>query len=165
MCSFFFCQGQICPGNSLNLPFVPDSSFDLVYTGYITPNEDPLKTNITDYFQRKRYYMTLCKADPKLNPKLYRQRQMAQDAQDAWYSRWVGEMIRIAKPGASIVVEMVSHRQCDDLSEFGGVKKAFWFNKASEGDDGGWDIDPESIEFADEHIYGHRYHVAMKKNG
>jgi hypothetical protein len=33
----------------------------------------------------------------------------AQRIQEDWYAKWVEEMIRMAKPGAPIIVEQVSH--------------------------------------------------------
>jgi hypothetical protein len=35
-------KGRICQGDSTSLEFVPSNAFDLVFTGYVTPSQDPL---------------------------------------------------------------------------------------------------------------------------
>jgi hypothetical protein len=57
-------------------------------------------------------YTTICKSDEddwkgeKLN-------QMAQEAQNDWYGKWIAEMARIAKPGVPVIVEQVSPPYCN----------------------------------------------------
>ena len=46
-------------------------------------------------------------------------REIAQRRQEDFYAAWVGEMIRVAKPGAPIVVEHVSQPKCDDREDWG----------------------------------------------
>lgn len=80
--------GYICEADSTQLDMVPSNSFDLVYTGYISP----LKTDTTT-----NALLSFALAD------------QVQQIQNDWYGKWVGEMIRIAKPGAPIIVEQVSY--------------------------------------------------------
>jgi SAM-dependent methyltransferase len=82
--------GGIYEADSTQLDFIPSNSFDLVYTGYISPLNKPLDSTI-DVSQP----LVLAKR--------------AQQLQDDWYGKWVGEMIRIAKPGVPIIVEQVSY--------------------------------------------------------
>lgn len=93
--------GTICTADSTQLDFVPSNTFDLVYTGYISPLFDPLHLNqSTD--ENFEQYNAYCERDATLAAK-------AQQRQNDWYAAWVGEMIRIAKPGAPIIVEQVSY--------------------------------------------------------
>lgn len=80
-----------------------------------------------------------------------------------WYGKWVGEMARIAKPGAPVIVEQVSMPYCMYMSDWGGVAKEFWYDAARE-NNYGWNIDPDSIEMMDDTIHTLRYHVFMLKN-
>lgn len=92
--------GTICAADSTQLDFVPSNAFDLVYTGYISPLFDPLLLNqSTD--ENFAQYGAHCEEDSQLAAK-------AQQRQNDWYAAWVGEMIRIAKPGAPVIVEQVS---------------------------------------------------------
>jgi SAM-dependent methyltransferase len=92
--------GTICAADSLHLDFVPSNSFDLVYTGYISPLFNPLHLNQSTTVNFEQYN-AYCEGDAQLAA-------AAQQRQNDWYAAWVGEMIRIAKPGAPIIVEQVS---------------------------------------------------------
>lgn len=46
-------------------------------------------------------------------------RQVAQRRQEDFYAAWVGEMIRIAKPGKPVIVEHVSQPKCEDRADWG----------------------------------------------
>jgi hypothetical protein len=87
--------------------------------------------------------------------------EIAQDRQHDWFGKWVGEMVRIAKPGAAVIVEEVSQPFCDDPDDWGGVTPDFWTSAI---DTYGWDIDPHSIEIETDKVFGQRYHVFMRKN-
>ena len=97
--------GSICPGDSTNLRHVPENSFDLVYSGYIAPLLDPLelKKSVKENYAE---YTTLCEND---DDESVRRRREAQNNQEAWYVKWIQEMIRIAKPGAPIISEQISY--------------------------------------------------------
>ena len=48
-------KGKICQGDSGNLSWVPSNAFDLVYTGYITPLQDPLDFQLDEDPLWERY--------------------------------------------------------------------------------------------------------------
>lgn len=66
-------------------------------------------------------------------------------------------MIRIAKPGAPVIVEQVSYPFCEAQFDWGGVGQDFWATVE--------DIDPATIEFEDDRLFRKRYHVFMRKIG
>jgi hypothetical protein len=109
--------GSICEADSTQLDFVPSNTFDLVYTGYISPLFDPLHLNQSTTNENFVQYNAYCeqqqhrgrigtKINQSSSPTLA---EKAQQLQNDWYGKWVGEMIRIAKPGAPIIVEQVSY--------------------------------------------------------
>jgi hypothetical protein len=149
--------GQLCPADSRDLGFVPSNVFDVVYSGYITPLQDPLKQGDDWYVWTKD---ELCEGKVPEHEQLV---VKMQSIQEDWYSTWVQEMIRIAKPGAPVMVEQVSYPLCDVSSDWGGVPQDFWHKGANLL---GWEIDPNSISFADDTIQSNpRYHVFMRKLG
>lgn len=156
-------RGVICTGDSTNLSHVPSNSFDLVYTGYITPILDPLDID-PDCDNGK--YEDICESvnneqkDDWMAQKIW---EMAQERQRDWYGKWVGEMARIAKPGAPVIVEQVSHSYCRNLADWGGVDKKFWKEAAAK-NSYNWNIDPKSIETERDSLHLKRYHVFMLKN-
>jgi hypothetical protein len=87
---------------------------------------------------------------------------LAQERQEDWYGKWVGEMVRIAKPGVPVILEEISPKYCDAYDDWGGVAKEFWPRAIEKY---GWDIDPQSLEIHDDTIFDMRYHVFMRKNG
>ncbi len=105
--TFFFPSnarlGRICQGNSLNLSYVPSNVFDLVFTGYITPLQNPLDFKCSDESKILNQYRTICTEKART-----REAVLMQQRQDDWFGQWVKEMVRIAKPGASILIEQVS---------------------------------------------------------
>ncbi len=156
-------KGVICPADSAHLGFIPPNSFDLVYTGYISPLLDPLNFGLgtTANFDR---YTTLCQsaseeqwAEDTLN-------QISQSRQNDWFGRWVAEMARIAKPGVPVIVEQVSNAYCDAFFDWGGVRKEWWKDMATN-DTYGWNVDPSSLVIENDTIFRERYHVFMLKNG
>jgi SAM-dependent methyltransferase len=153
-------KGTICPGDSAHLDFVPSNSFDLVYTGYITPINDPLHLNKGDVNENIKLYREACKGKDWQSIKLT---ELAQRTQEDFYGRWVEEMTRIAKPDKPVIIEQVSMPVCDEVFDWGGVAKEWW-NNVSTHSRYGWDVDPNSIEMEKDTIYRNRYHVFMRKN-
>jgi len=105
-----------------------------------------------------RKYKELCKAKDDEGMK---QNRLAQQRQNDWYGHWVAEMVKIAKPGAPVIIEQVSYPLCEAFFDWGGVKQSFWQQGHK---NYGWDIDPASIDFEKDEIYRKRYHVFMRKN-
>ena len=103
-------------------------------------------------------YEEICEGDSWEEQKL---KEVAQQRQNDWYGVWVSEMIRIAKPGAPVIVEQVSYPFCEAYFDWGGVDQDFWTNYAIE--KYGWEVDPASIEFEDDRLFRKRYHVFMRK--
>lgn len=152
-------KGSICTGDSSDLHFVPSASFDLVFTGYISTLLDPLdlhKGVIADF----QNYEALCEGKSWEDQKLA---EVAQQKQKDWFGVWVADMIRIAKPGAPVIIEQISYPFCEATFDWGGVNQDFWTDYAIE--KYGWDIDPNSIEFEDDRLFRKRYHVFMRKTG
>ena len=146
-------RGKFCQAESTNLLHVPSDSFDLVFTGYITPLRDPLDLGLPSQEELDAVYLDLCESS---DPDKVKRRYEAQRLQEEWYSRWVSELIRIAKPGGSVVVESVSYPLCEARFDWGGVEQDFFYNHE-------WKIDSASIHIADDLIMKRRYHVKMKK--
>lgn len=148
-------KGVLCAGDSTDLSHVPSNSFDLVYTGYITPrsaldidDDDGVKwTRICDGAEHHQW----------MAEKLH---AVGVKHQEDWFGKWVGEMARIAKPGAPVIAEEVSQPICDAPNDWDGVSKAFWYEAARK-NTYDWKIDPDSIEMMDH--TGTRYNVFMRK--
>jgi SAM-dependent methyltransferase len=152
--------GTICQADSTNLGFVPADAFDLVYTGYIEPLQDPLGLNETDSYVSNCEEVTTNSDDASDDSKKKFVEQ-AQQRQNDWYAAWVSEMVRIAKPGAPIIVEQVSYPLCDALFDWGGVEPEFWKKAVRKY---GWDVNRSSIETEVDKMFRKRYHVFMRKN-
>lgn len=128
----------ICRGDATNLFFIPDGSFDLVFTGYIDPIVDPL--NIKSELGRQFKNEDICDmTDPK-NWAYATLAKLDQKAQEDWYTAWVTELVRIAKKGSPVVIEEVSHELCDSPLDWGGVSEIWWAEATEKYN---WDIDIE----------------------
>lgn len=147
--------GTFCRADSTKLhEFVPPNAFDLVFTGYITPTMDPLQLNLATQDDLDREYRSICEEQTTRAADMQRR-------QEDWFGAWVDEMIRIAKPGAPVIVEQVSHPYCEALFDGGGVSQDFWRVAVDRYD---WDVDIDSIAFENDVIVNERYHVFMRKN-
>mmetsp|Transcript_16542 Transcript_16542/g.31445 ORF Transcript_16542/g.31445 Transcript_16542/m.31445 type:complete len:363 (-) Transcript_16542:146-1234(-) len=148
-------KGNFCVGDSADLSHVPSNAFDLVYTGYIFPMLNPLGfeepgTRYWEIYHGKTWQ------DEML-------RDMAQRRQEDFYAAWVGEMIRIAKPGKPIIVEQVTVPKGVEWSSWGGVTKSWWPIAIERYN---WPIDPDSIMMENDFVFrssSDRYHVFMRK--
>ena len=87
--------------------------------------------------------------------------EIAQQKQEDWFALWVHEMIRIAKPGAPVIIEQVSKPYCNDMDDWGGVPHKFW---ASGIEKYGWNVDKNSLQLARDKVFKQRYNVFMQKN-
>lgn len=128
---------DICRGDATDMFFVPSNSFDLAFTGYIDPIQDPL--NLEKDLGRKVKWEDLCEenGEPTENGK------RDQAAVEEWYAKWVAELIRIAKPGKPIAIEQVSLPTCKDDLDWGGVNRGWWNYAVMKY---GWDINIFSIQ-------------------
>lgn len=151
-------KGGICQGDSTNLSYIPDNSFDLVYSGYISRLYDPLDLNLDedDLYSRNE---ELCRSqdDEWMAKQLL---AIGAERQSEWHRKWVGEMIRIAKPGKAIIIEQARESECKSRPGF-DVPTRDWWRQAI--DKYNWDVDPESLDFEKEHVFGDRYNLLMKK--
>jgi hypothetical protein len=122
---------------------------------------DPLHFEEAKSSEGEKKYDRLCRAksDDWQSIKL---KEIAQQLQEDWFAGWVGEMIRIAKPGAPVIVENIAPPYCKYRSDWGGVDKEFWSSAIGKY---GLDIDPSSITFMQSVHSKQRYHAAMRKNG
>ena len=159
-----FHMGSICQADSTNLEHVPSNSMDVVFTGYIDPLIDPLglypEENDSDILDMSK---ARCKSTDEKDREIAEKEQRAQED---WFARWVTEMVRITKPGGSVIIEDVAKPLCEIFRDWGGVSFAWWKIAVA---DHGWDVDVNSISFQDaprSHSYhGRRYNVAMRKLG
>ena len=155
-------KGVICQGDSTDLHFVPSNSFDLVYTGYVSTLLNPLNFNGKNINENYGiFYDHLC-ATKDAHWEAEKLVEIMQERQEDWFGLWVSEMIRIAKPGAPVIIEQVSQPYCTDTEDWGGVPAGFWKAGITKY---GWDIDISSITMEDDEVFKTtRYHVFMKKN-
>ena len=158
-------KGVFCPGDSSNLSFAPSSMFDLVYCGYVDPLPNPASLwddNLT-LNEMVDKSIELCTSVAPGDQEL---RDKGQRAQEDWYASWVSEMIRIAKPGKIIAVELESHSICHQ-EDWGGVEPEWWTDTSTIAEYG-WDVDPTSIVtrvagYQQDDWVSYRYHVMMRK--
>ena len=160
-----FHMGSICQADSTNLEHVPSNSMDVTFTGYIDPLVDPLNIHSDeDISDAIDVSIARCKSTDEADHEIA---EKEQKAQEQWFARWVTEMIRITKPGGSVIVEDVAKPICQIYRDWGGVSQAWWPKAVS---DYGWDIDIDSITFGPAarspvKYKGRRYNVAMRKLG
>ncbi|CAB9523231.1 expressed unknown protein [Seminavis robusta] len=152
--------GGICATNTLD--FVPSDSFDLVYASGLDPLLDPLNFNlpVESYRDTYDYYSEICRLDTWKDQKL---REIAQQRQNDWFGAKVHQLLRIAKPGAPIILELVSHPFCEKPFTLGGVSQDFWTRRDTH-ERYHWDVDLDSIDMVRDRIYGQRYHVFLRKH-
>lgn len=152
--------GEICVADSTHLFHVPSNTFHLAYSGYVDPLDNPLGFESSNYETK---YDELCElASQESSWEVLELARLAQEIQDEWFSLWVSELIRITKPGGTIVVEDVAHEYCKDRADWGGVSKLWWLEASAKYD---WGVFPNGIHIEDsaEAANNTRYHVVMKK--
>jgi hypothetical protein len=150
--------GSICQADATNLSFIPSETFDLSYTGYIEPLEDPL--NIGKELGRELKFEDVCNQEN--NWARNKLRILDQNAQEDWYAAWVKELVRITKRGKPIVIEEISLPMCENEYDWGGVKKDWWREAAIKYK---WDVDVDSIyiEGLKKSDEDSRYNLFMRK--
>jgi hypothetical protein len=104
-----------------------------------------------------RKYENLCMSEDKTDRLL---RKTAQNRQQEWFALWVGQMARIAKPGAPVIIESIARAYCEILDDLGGVEKNWWKGAIIKYN---WGVDPESLEYGEDLNIEGRYHVFMRK--
>lgn len=156
-------RGVICSANSVDLSFVPENSFDLVFTGRISSQPDPWKEESDDR-NNLLHRDEICQ-DKKHDWKSAALWGIAQKEQNQWHAQWLANMVRIAKPGAPIIVEQVSTAYCSNgLDAWGeGVSHTFWQQTIEDFD---LDVDIASVQFEVDILFpsARRYNVIMRKN-
>ena len=175
---------------SIDLSFIPDNSFDLVYTSYVPPlreiwDTDTNRMTNEEFVQR---HVELCRTKESdwKSSILY---NISQQQHELLYGQYVSEMIRITKPGNVIAIEHVPIPFCDTVANINdidgntvsyysggtGIAPSFWYSNHTYERYQWNDIDRTSIEMemdassalwwsADQNNnnYTH-YHVVMKK--
>ena len=149
-------QHLFCVADSTNLHYIPDNSYDLVFTGYVTPLHDPLGLDLPEE-ETFQHMENICKsiANGSSDWRDLTLQRLAQKAQDEWFDRWFREMVRIAKPGAPVIVEQVSPPFCEAPHDWGGVTRSFWEDHPL--------VDSKSLSFGDSKHFRTRYHVFVRK--
>ena len=120
---------------------------------------DPLKFKMEDVDVNFDRYINICESDQWEAKKLVR---IAQERQEDWFGLWVGEMARIAKPGAPVIIESIALPFCEETDEWGGVTQNWWI-EVIQSNKYGWDIDPSSLDYGQDNVFDDRYHVFMRK--
>jgi SAM-dependent methyltransferase len=151
-------MGEICQGDSSSLHFVPSNVFDLAFTGYITSMEDPLGLKITDRDNLAAAYHKICTGS--LTKSARETRLQMQRTQEDWFAKWVTEMVRITKPGGSIIFESVTLPFCESEELGAGVSRLFWINGVHKYR---WPVDTSTLFFEEDTIFQGRYHVSVRK--
>jgi hypothetical protein len=126
---------------------------------FASPLFDPLGIGGQDPIELKAFYKGLCEDNDLKSSKLL---ELAQERQDNHVGQWVKEMIRIAKPGKPVIVELVSPHVCEPNDLMGLVPRSFWRPAVDKYE---WDVDPESIVIETNELMVRRYNVFMRKNG
>uniref|UniRef100_A0A7S2Y8C2 Uncharacterized protein n=2 Tax=Entomoneis paludosa TaxID=265537 RepID=A0A7S2Y8C2_9STRA len=103
------------------------------------------------------YYDKICAEKDKKQKKLY---EKWLSTQEQWFTRWVREMIRIAKPGSPIILEQISQAYCDNDNDWDGVRQKFWKTFVADKQNG---VDPHSLDMEPNKVDEDRYNVFMKK--
>jgi len=134
--------------------------------GFGSPKFDPLdfETGHPEMADDEVYERLdiLCKDDAQGDWKGQMLNRIAQSRQNDWYGAWIGEMARIVKPGAPVIVEQVEWPYCNNDGSWGGVTQDF-FRDAVVNDTYSWNVKPDSLQFEEDMIFGKRYHVFMLK--
>eukprot|EP00934_Nitzschia_sp_Nitz4_P001312 Nitzschia sp. Nitz4//scaffold67_size101165//91307//92500//NITZ4_004544-RA/size101165-processed-gene-0.66-mRNA-1//-1//CDS//3329556519//1312//frame0 len=158
--------GAICRGDSTDLRFVPSNAFDLVFTGYVSPLWDPLHLGMDTSDVHKKLQQ-LCRDAKNTESEQQWEAQklvdIMQERMEAWYNTWFQELIRIAKPGAPVIVEEVALPICEMPSDWGGVTREYWRDGMERY---GWDLNRSTLDYgsrSEKHDNG-RYHVFFRKN-
>jgi hypothetical protein len=118
---------------------------------------DPLEFHTGSDDKNWKKYDKLCRTHSWQAQKL---RDIAQQRQQDWFALWVGQMARIAKPGAPVIIETTAPPYCNATQDWGGVEKEWWkeaINKYN------WGVDLDSLEYGEDLIFEQRYHVFMQK--
>ncbi|GKY96719.1 hypothetical protein MPSEU_000631400 [Mayamaea pseudoterrestris] len=153
--------GLVCQADPTSIPHIPDNSMDIVISGGIDPLANPLGLDVGSSSELYGKYVELCEAKKDVDPDNYALSDDAQHKQNAWYRTQLDEMIRIAKPGAPIILEHVSYPLCESLYDGGGIYQSFFKSNIDLHD---WNIDANSIAFEEDFVFRHRYHAFMRKN-
>ena len=180
-------QPPICHCDSTNLSHIPNNTFDLVFTGYISTLRDPLGwySDIVTLLQSKHNkhntnnvsstvppphptpheieqaldarYMTLCKSTDWKSRTLL---QVAQERQNNYHAQWILEMIRIVKDGQPIIVESITGWECQQNPNVFGLLPSWWSTAIGQYE---WPVDPTSLTVQNDTVIPNRYHVFLKK--
>jgi hypothetical protein len=104
------------------------------------------------------FYKGLCNDKDLKSVKLL---ELAQEIQEDHVAQWVKEMIRIAKPGKPVIVELVSPPICELNDLMGLVPRSFWKLAVDKYE---LDVDAGSIVIETSKLMDWRYNVFMRKN-
>jgi SAM-dependent methyltransferase len=152
--------GEFCRADSTHLFHVPSNTFHLAFSGYLDPLDDPL--GFGDEIAETKYDQ-LCELGNDASEYGKDVKRLAQKEQEKWFSFWISELIRITKPGGTIVVEDIGVPYCKDRDDWGGVTRDWWYEAR---DIYGWSVEEESIKIqssTEAPDNEGRYHVSMKK--
>lgn len=158
--------GEICVADSTHLFHIPSNTFDVAYSGYLDPLDDPL--DIGKSVEHNKKYEELCRISNSHDETTdwYKSKlaELEQEIQKEWYGLWVSELVRITKPGGTIIIENNAQPFCQDELDWGGVKRSFWSKAKAKYE---WDVDEKFLNFADsqERVDHAHYHVSMIKKG
>ena len=89
-------------------------------------------------------------------------KKAAQEAQEQWATKWVTDMMRVARPGGLIVIENLSVPYCESADDVGGISQDWWSTIVQDNQEA-WQVDPASLQLKIDGLRSWRYHVAMRR--
>ena len=87
---------------------------------------------------------------------------VVQQKQDALLERWLGDVVRVLRPGGIVIVENVAIPLCQSSKPDIGVRREWW-TTFSNGHANQLSIDSTSTILGDDQLREWRYHVVMTK--
>ena len=90
-------------------------------------------------------------------------RDVAQAKQEALLARWLGDLVRVLRPGGIVVVENVAVPLCESSMPEIGVRRDWWTAFTQSHADQ-LSIDPATTVLGDDSLRNWKYHVVMRKS-
>ena len=87
---------------------------------------------------------------------------VVQQKQEALLARWLGDVVRVLRPGGMVIVENVAMPLCQSSKPDIGVRREWW-TTFTHGHANQLSIDSTSTILGDDQLREWRYHVVMTK--
>lgn len=144
----------------MNLSYIPQEMFDVVYSDHIPSLSNPL-----DFVEPSEAlfakYLGLCTSDEQ-DAQGKPLREVALEKQEALLARWLGDLVRVLRPGGLVIVENIAVPLCESSKPEIGVHQEWWsafiLKNAHQ-----LSMDPATTTLEEDHLRNWRYHVVMRK--